>query len=245
VFRIPNVVLYIIAGVTVGAVLAFTRVDEERPADPPGAAALQQAADRLANVPGIVDLLATCPADAWLSRVDMAAGDIWQQGACLSDFDGCLEACVAGNSATACRTTARAIELSDDPYAMDPAIDLSRRQAYALACALGSASGCTNRAAALRNAAQVAPDPLSDLTQGARDLCLYRSFSSACDAGSEWGCAMSGQSYHLGEGTTRDEARARVQLLRACEGSTGVEPEDTAHAPCRFARNLLARIEES
>lgn len=240
--RVPNFVFYILAGAVIGTVLAFSRSAEDSRADPPDAAALHRAADRIGAVPDIAALLATCPADAWLSRADTAGGGIWQQAACMRDFDGCVADCVSGNSATACRTTARAIELSDDPYAMDPMIDLSRRQAYALACALGSASSCTNRGAALRNAGHLAPDPLSALARPARDLCLYRSFASACDAGSAWGCAMSGQSYHLGEGVARDDARARVQLLRACADSTGPEPEDTARAPCRFARNLLAAI---
>jgi TPR repeat protein len=239
---VPNIFLYITAGMAVGAVLAFSGTDAERRTDPPDAIALQQAAERIGTAADIDALLATCPADVWLTRADEAGRGIWGEGSCLRDFGDCVEACVTDSSPSACRYTARAIELSDDPFAMDPAIDLSRRQAYALACALGSAQGCTNRGAALRNAARLAPDPLSDLDPSLRDLCLHRSFALACDAGSAWGCAMSGQAYHLGEGVERDDAQARTQLQRACVDSAGIEPEDAARAPCRFARDLLARM---
>jgi len=216
---------------------------ETRPAIP-DAEALAEAGARVAEVAGVGDLFAACPADIWRTR--QAAPSllsptrrVWTETSCQRDFEDCVTACVDRGSGTACRQVARAIEMHGLPDG-----DLSRRQANALACALGAPSGCTNRGAEIRNA-WIEQETFSrrEGQRAVRDLCLFRTFETACAADDAWGCAMSGQSFRLGEGVGEDADRAAAQYRRACALHTGPEEERTEYAPCRFARNGLAAME--
>jgi hypothetical protein len=209
----------------------------------PDAAALAAAGARVAAVEGIEALFAACPADIWSTRRDAPSllaptRKVWTEVSCQRDFDDCVTACVDRGGADACRQVARAIEVHGLPE-----VNMARRHANALACALGNPSGCTNRGAEIRNS-WIAEETFSggNGRRGARDLCLFRTFEIACAAENAWGCAMSGQAFQLGEGVAADADRAEVQYRRACALHLGPEEERSEYAPCRFARSGLATM---
>lgn len=209
----------------------------------PDAAALAKAGVRVAAVEGIDALFAACPADIWRSRRDAPSllaptRKVWTEKTCQRDFGDCLTACVDRGGAVACRQVASAIEVHGLPDG-NPA----RRHANALACALGYPSGCTNRDAEIRNS-WIPEERLSsgEGRRAARDLCLFRTFEIVCAADDAWGCAMSGQSFRLGEGVATDADRAETQYRRACALHRGPEEERSEYAPCRFARRELATM---
>jgi TPR repeat protein len=105
---------------------------------------------------------------------------------------------------------------------------------FAMACALGKASGCTNRAAHMRNAAEEG-DPLERLSAKAKDRCQFRSFEIACDKNDPWGCAMLGQAHRNGEGVKKSVALARRSYRKSCR----LDPE---FAACDFSRRALTSM---
>lgn len=153
-------------------------------------------------------------------------------------LEACVEACVTGGSSAAFRQVARTIDLFDMPDD-----DLDRRRANALSCARGYPSGCTNRAAEIRNAS-IPSDPMAGQSERVRQFCTYRSFDITCNSDDGWGCAMLGQAFRLGEGVEADPDEARSKYRLACALHPGPERERTEYAPCRFARNGLAAMGE-
>ncbi len=205
---------------------------------------LRRAADRIAAVQGIDTLMQTCPADTkgsrtpWLRWLFNVQGP-WALNTCSANFDQCLDACTKSSDGTACRAVARVVEANNkETY------DLTRRQGYTLACALGNASGCTNRGANLRNAISEI-DPYSQTDAAILEDCHTRLFAAACTDGDAWGCAMEGQARRLGEGGPQDIGIAIKRLNKACTISNGAEGQETGAAPCRFAKRQLELIQDN
>ncbi|MFV0474655.1 MAG: hypothetical protein ACK5MQ_10700 [Pikeienuella sp.] len=213
-------------------------------AEAPEDADLRLIDDRLVAIEGMQDLMRTCPAEIWRTRLTwlnsmLAKLKDWRVSQCEDDLSACVDSCLVSQNGTACFAVARLFEINDAPE-----FKMASRRAFALACALGEPSGCTNRSAGLKNA----PIPSDDLSQNMSEemeICLYRSFATACDADDAWGCAMEGQALHLGEGTPPDAHRARLRLQRACALSPLPEKRETEFAPCRFARTQLEWLDEA
>ena len=223
--------------------LEVLKDDPEERSAVPDAAALTAAGTRVAAVDGIDALFAACPADIWRTRQEAPSllaptRKVWTERSCQRDFKDCVTACVDRGGGTACRHVARAIEMHGLPDG-----NLDRRRANALACALGNPAGCTNRGAEIRNS-WIEGETLSrrEDQRVARDLCLFRTFDVACAADDAWGCAMSGQTYRLGEGVAVDPDMAAAKYRRACALHQGPEEERSEYAPCRFARSGLASL---
>ena len=139
---------------------------------------------------------------------------------CSADPEACYRAC-AEHDGKACFDLAQALEDARPPVDYRVIKPL-----FAVACALGDASGCTNRASALRNVD--GDDPLDHAAESA-DACEFRSFKYACAHDDAWGCAMLGQAALNGEGVARDPAMAQRSFAASCL----IEPESDA---CRFAK---------
>ncbi len=192
------------------------------------------ASDLLAQAPDGEALLAACPAEIYATRRtlnDLIFG--WSayetHAECAADFRSCVESCHEDMDARACFHTSVLLERNGLA-----AHNLSSQIGYAVACAGGVPSGCTNRGAGIRNAPTIG-DALSRAPWDDKLDCLSETFASSCKEDDSWGCAMSGQSYANGEGVEADTARALVLFERAC---TLASNED--FPSCRFAR---ARID--
>ena len=96
-------------------------------------------------------------------------------------------------------------------------------------CILGDASGCTNRAAFLRNANGDDPKVQS---------CTARTFHQACEAKDAWGCTMYGHAFRNGDAVPRDEARARHYFEMGCALS-----DSSTDPACEAARRAIGQID--
>lgn len=140
---------------------------------------------------------------------------------CAAGLDGCLARC-QGDDATACYAAALEVQAEGGRPRLEGALFLR-------ACALGHASGCTNRAAALATSVTSTPE---------EDACAARTFEISCARRDPWGCTMLGRGLAEGLGVDRDVERARAVLPRACEA-------DQADPACEAARALLHDLEAS
>ena len=168
----------------------------------PSQTELAWAADRLENVDGIQTVLESCPADIkgprktwrhWL----FFNRNAWSFSNCNANIETCLRACTDNLDGSACRAVGRVFEKFGGPE-----YDFNRRQGYALACALGNASGRTNRGASIRNS-KTKVDVLTQSDPEKLALCQTRTFAAACSDGDAWGCAMEGQSTSFWGGRAR------------------------------------------
>lgn len=206
--------------------------------------ALRAAAAQATSLPDSDALLAACPADIYASRRNLLR-DMFQSDAphshsyCHDHAAACAEACKTDLDGKACLALAHALEMAGLPD-----LELPARRYHALACALGQASGCTNRGGGMRNVPAVGdpwwPEPATVQQETAKSDCLYRSFQAACTAGDSWGCAMLGQAQALGEGTAPDAVAARQHYLEACNLA-----KDKGFAACVFAREALDSLPPS
>ncbi|MGF1461591.1 MAG: hypothetical protein ACFB2Z_00185 [Maricaulaceae bacterium] len=208
-------------------------------ADDPTEDDLFEAADQIAGFPGVEDLFKMCPADYWASRrpwwrAVFGEGREWRLASCQQDLSQCVKDCVDGHKGSACTSVAQVLQEHDDET-----FDQDVRYGFALGCALGSATGCTNRGAGIRNYLTDI-DPFMNVDWKTRHVCLVRTFAVACAAGSAWGCSMEGQAYRLGEGVKTDFTKARARFNRACRLSPGVERDEPGYGSCRFARRQLS-----
>jgi TPR repeat protein len=223
------------------AVLVVLEVKGDAPApeEPQRPEDLARVAERLLAVPEAKRLLAACPADiqgTWQTRPGIFGHQDWtSEGTCARNLDRCAAACVENGAGDACTWVAFILEAEDDGFTQ------AARHGYAMACALGDPTGCTNRGANIRNAPRPF-DPLSELPIAKTAACLARTFAGACAEGDAWGCAMSGQSHARGEGVPRDPAAARRLYREACALSGEKAGDDAVKAPCRFATGLLAEL---
>jgi hypothetical protein len=154
-----------------------------------------------------------CPADAMPPRETRSG---FYKGRCESTLERCLRNCQSGN-AEDCYASAIAVQKVSKHSPVAEALFLK-------ACALGIASGCTNRAAGI-------------LFDHKADPCALRTFTAACDRLDPWACTMIG--FHLvrGIGIEKDHERARQLLSRSCKYG------DTDEA-CRAAKRLLEQLDE-
>ena len=108
---------------------------------------------------------------------------------CKKTPDKCLQKCTNGKNGEYCFELARAFETYEWPQEIGTLEmqDFSGRL-FALACAYGSAAGCTNRAAGIRNDRH-SEDPFNDLAsqQPKIKACLFSTFQLACGAKDAWG----------------------------------------------------------
>jgi len=144
---------------------------------------------------------------------------------CSANPEACYQACSQSDS-KACFDLAQALEDAK------PAIDYRViKPLFAVACALGDAGACTNRASSLRNVE--GDDPLDHAAESA-EVCEFRSFNYACAHNDAWGCAMLGQAALNGEGIGRSLAMAQRSFAASCR----IEPDSDA---CAFARKLAPK----
>ena len=178
-------------------------------------------------------MLRQCPADVFGKRQATARLPRAISKASCEDSPGaCFRACVQGADGEACFRLALTFQSHDEVVR-----PLHAETLFALACANGEGSGCTNRGAGIRNG-DYAGDPFKRKPEAVQESCQYRSFKIACEQDDAWGCAMLGQSYQYGEGTRGNAALARAAYEKSCR----LAPDFEA---CEFARPRLKDLAES
>lgn len=178
-----------------------------------------------------------CPGDIFRKEMSLGRLLVGDDADVTADFCGqhpfeCFSACSTKRSGEHCYRLALAFQenecVAQPRYA---------QMMFQMACALGKASGCTNRAAHLRNAADEG-DPLTNLDQDAQGKCEFLSFKVACDKNDNWGCAMLGQAYQNGEGVGKNATLARLNYEKTCR----LNP---VFAACKFSRAALKDMRRS
>lgn len=182
----------------------------------------------------ILSRYGACPADIFRKDATLGAlllGDDADVTAehCVKHPLECFTACTAKRGGEHCYRLALAFQ--EQEATVQPRY---AQMMFQMACALGKASGCTNRAAHLRNAASEG-DPLTSLAPNEQDKCEFRSFSIACEKDDPWGCTMLGQAYKNGEGAAKSHAQARRFFRKSCR----LNPD---FAACEYARSSLNEI---
>ncbi|MBO0766167.1 MAG: sel1 repeat family protein [Hyphomicrobiaceae bacterium] len=163
-----------------------------------------------ATRPDWLPSLDKCPADV------MPAGETksgFYEGRCEGNLKECLSHCQNGDGSD-CYASAVALQkVKNSPVS---------EALFLRACALGVASGCTNRAASMVSGHDGEP-------------CAIRTFAAACDRLDPWACTMFG--FHLvrGIGIGKDHERARQVLSKSCQHG------ETDEA-CRAARALMKEL---
>jgi len=174
-----------------------------------------------------------CPADVFRKEASLGGLLLGDEAVtrdhCAARPEECYQACLGKRSGEHCFRLALALQENESVIAPRYA-----QLMFAMACALGKTSGCTNRAAHMRNAAEEG-DPLESLSAKANERCQFRSFKIACDKNDHWGCAMLGQAYRNGEGVKKSVALARRTYRKSCR----LDPE---FAACEFSRRALTSM---
>ncbi|MEM8853772.1 MAG: hypothetical protein AAGD34_08730 [Pseudomonadota bacterium] len=170
-----------------------------------------------------------CPADIFEDRANLmtlALGTTTEDRhtECSKDLGDCIDRCITNSAPGYCFYGARILQIAEDEIGTE-----SSDRLFAFACAVGSAAGCTNRAAATRSGRAV-NDDLRALPKAERERCTTRSFILACDKLDPWGCTMAGESHADGIGTPKDLPAAQAAFEKAC----GLSHEE--FAACRSAR---------
>ena len=178
-------------------------------------------------------LYRTCPADTYRKEATLfsllGTEDGMDIETCSADLKFCFDKCISGKSGGACFSLARTLQ---DHGA--PAMDQHYEPLFALACAIGKSSGCTNRAAGMRNGGYE-KDPSGDWEAAAAEFCQRRTFKIACDGSDAWGCAMYGQSLYFAEGGPADLNGAKQAFSNSC----AIREESEA---CEFAKEYMEQI---
>lgn len=168
-----------------------------------------------------------CPADIFKTEKAFWSGLIdnpdYEAGDCEQDAPGCYRHCFEARNENACFALALTLQLNTER-----ALSRHWETMFAVACAMGSAGGCTNRGAGIRNG-RYEDDPFSDKSEGVRDACLFRTFEQSCLADDAWGCTMHGMAYQYGEGVKADPEVAKEFYLRSCALVPDFDACDTAH----------------
>lgn len=178
-----------------------------------------------------------CPGDIFRKEISLGRLLVGEDADVTADFCGqhpseCFSACSTKRSGEHCYRLA--LVFQDNQSVAQPRY---AQMMFQMACALGKASGCTNRAAHLRNAADEG-DPLTKLDEDARGKCEFLSFKVACDKNDNWGCAMLGQAYQNGEGVGKSAISARRSYEKSCR----LNPDLAA---CAFSRAALKAMRQS
>lgn len=182
---------------------------------------LEQIAEQIFVDIDLSGLLSQCPADFAHPAIPL---DDWTVLDCDTDAALCLARCLRG-SATYCLALAYALQRAEQSEIIREATEMI----FAKACAVGSAAGCTNRAAGLLNS-----QPIEDAPEALLQ-CTLRSFDYACHRGDAWGCTMIALLAAQGKGTKKDPDRARRAANRACV----LWPDSE---PCTGGKNFLRQF---
>lgn len=217
--------------------VAFAFSVAARAEEPAAAFNAEEARAAIAEMDRDQTLLAryqACPADVFRKDATLGAlllGDNADVTAthCAKHPRECYTACATKRSGEHCYRLALALQKQEKTVQPRYA-----QMMFQMACALGEASGCTNRASHLRNAASEG-DPLTSLEPQAQETCQFRSFSVACEKDDPWGCTMLGQAYKNGEGVRKSFAAARRSYKKSCR----LNPDFVA---CEYARSALNEI---
>ena len=200
---------------------------EDKPAAS-GADLFAPLSQKLKDDPALQALWRRCPADLYRrSPASSKASSDIEKAQCQADPSSCHAACFQGRNENACFALALALEEQSE----DKAPHHYQELLFARACASGSAAGCTNRAAGIRNGLYQ-DDPFTTKPKRVRNGCLFRSFQAACLAGDAWGCTMYGQSYENGEGVAANSAKAAEFYRKSCK----ISPD---FAACDYAKSQL------
>jgi hypothetical protein len=206
-----------------GVVLAAAGCGEAMPPPAPAAAALAPPASTplrtrddamraLRAEPTWLPRLDACPADVMPAKISNAPFPL---PVCAGDaLAGCVERC-RGGDARACLSSAMEVQVPGPPERISEAL-------YLRACMLGSAGGCTNRAAGRLN------ERKHDV-----DDCTVRSFGASCGGDDAWGCAMF--AFALAKTGKREGVSAAAK--KACE----LTPNDE---PCLAAMRVMMKSAE-
>src|SRR5262245_54645676 len=168
-----------------------------------------------ATPPDWLPSLDKCPADVMPAQETKSG---YFKGRCENILERCVQNCRAGDAPdcyAAAQILLRVKKDSSVPQAL-----------FLRACAMGVASGCTNRAASM------------DLEGGSHSACAIRTFTVACESGDPWACTTIGLHLIRGTGIAKDLNHARQVLSRSC-----LRYGDTDEA-CRAAKRLLKEIGE-
>jgi hypothetical protein len=197
-----------LAGVVLTVLVLVSAGLPQSPADAADAATVLSQME--AKRPDWLPSLDKCPADV-MPESETASG--FHEGRCESTLEQCLRNCGTGNAGD-CYASALALQKVKKGSRIPDALFLR-------ACALGVASGCTNRAAGMG--------------AGADTACAIRTFAAACDRNDPWACTMIGMHLVRGVGIDKDHDRARRVLFKSCRyGET-----DEA---CRYAKALMKEM---
>jgi hypothetical protein len=171
------------------------------------------AAAVLANPDWVTDAKA-CPADVMPSekRADESRSENCEGGAA----GRCLARC-RRDDADACYWLAQELLKMQEEEAS--------KVVFQRACILGVPSGCTNRAAFMKNS-----------RSKEAQACAASTFRKTCEAKDPWGCTMYGNALHHGLGAPHDDVRALGFFEEACAIA------DPDHASCARARVLIEQI---
>lgn len=228
-------------GLIVGGVLGYLTISEDSVVRqsqdfPPSKEILNEVIARTLADTQISKYYEMCPADAY-----KAARPFWQfrrkdaelYSTCKSDPLYCFDACTNDKMAGACFSLARVQQDYYDSYdngEPTKGYDVYAR-IFSYACALGSAGGCTNRGASIRNVGLSFDG--NTLRNNGHDTqaCLLRTFEQACADGDAWGCTMYGQAIQLGEGTKMDSKKAKIYYDKSCT----INPDFEA---CTYAKDM-------
>ena len=139
---------------------------------------------------------------------------------CDNRLSWCAEQCFESSDVTACYGLATVFQ-------HDKSTDAWAEPLFYRACAMGSVSGCTNRAAGLE-----VLRPNDEKVPA----CAARTYEKTCAHGDPWGCSIYGLNLMKGKLMARDLKKAREVLGRSCKHG----PEDPA---CQAAQNLLSQLD--
>lgn len=187
--------------------------------------------------PSFEKYLNICPADHFGSEKsrlldfinNMVMDNEIDQNTCKLMPELCLMMCKDGES-EGCLSLAQALESDEDNEGVGA---LPGRKAYAMACAAGDPSGCTNRGGGMINY-PIDGDAMSKLPDDKKHQCTFKLFSVACTNKDAWGCAMLSRAYALGEGTEVNKDAVKTSIESACSE----DPEDGACNHAKGYENL-------
>lgn len=159
-------------------------------------------------------LEAECPGDLFLKEPNKIVY-VDYIDACSRRSMECLSKCQSG-SADHCAGLAFNLQQADVP-------SIYSEKLYALGCAQGLVTACTNRAAGLM---RYKPEMKS---------CSAKTFKLTCSEQDAWGCTMYGLVLFKGIGVTKDNKKALNVLKIGCKH--GIEDE-----ACQYAKTLEKEI---
>lgn len=139
---------------------------------------------------------------------------------CIADISVCYKRCTQ-NQPYACYYLAQTLQGNGAVYEAE--------QLFQRSCELGVASGCTNRAAGIKN--------MKMSNTAIQQSCLTRTFEKSCKWKDPWGCTMYAYQLADGSGGARDHKKA----LKVLQGSCIYGKDDPA---CEAAQQLKSYLKD-